>query len=433
MTTPTKTTMLALAALAITIPAYAQTTAPAGAPTAAAASQPNDSVQYSAFFDGYYAFQFNNPRVDGRYEAALAAEQRNASIPPQGSPVALPETLGNTIVRAYDDRQNTPTLALAEVNIFQAPRLGGLGFKTTLGGGDITDVNASGAPGSPARDTGEGRFKNILQAYGTWSVGSTGAELDFGKFYSPIGYEVTESNGNFNETHSIPFEMVPFYHFGVRANTPSYAGIVLTGYVVQAIYNTSKAGVQNDNGSASVVESGAWTDPKGRWVIVESAGFGKNKFNLDPAAGYDSTRNAVTVSDTDLTCNLDARHVLGLDYTYATTKPDSSPTPDSSRATDDGAALYYKQILNPRNDFAVRFSNGTFKTDGYTGGAVSIPSLDLHVWEATATCEFRETSNVTMRLEYQHANANLPEFADSNDILSKKSQDVVEVAELVSF
>ncbi|MGO8673295.1 MAG: outer membrane beta-barrel protein [Capsulimonadaceae bacterium] len=434
MTTLTKAGSLAAAAslaalLTAVVPAFAQTTAApapaapaAPAPAAPASPPPNYNTQYTAFFDGYYAYQFNNPKTDSTYYTGEPGTTY--------APASVPGTLGNGVVRAYDDRQNAPTLALGEVNIFQTPKPGGIGYKTTLGAGDVADVNAAGAPGNPAPETGEGRFKNVLQAYGTWLFGSSGAGLDFGKFYTPIGYEVTESNGNMNETHSIPFEMIPFYHFGVRAYTPSYNGLVLTGYVVQAVYNSSEAGVQNDTNTPSFVGNITWTDPKGKWVGVYSLGVGLNKYNLG-LAGYDPTENGVAVSDLDLTYNIDANHTIGFDGTSAATVPKSEPAAqtDSADATDTGLALYYKQILTPKTDFALRYSDGTFKESSFD----STSSTSLTAWEATGTYEYHETSNVTTRFEYQHANANHPEFADDNDILSKKSQDVVEVAELVSF
>ena len=366
-------------ALAAAIPAGAD--APAAAP----------KVQYSGIFDGYYAYQFNNPKTN---------------------------LLG---FRNYDFRHNTPTLALGELNVFMAPTPEKVTFKATLGAGDIAETNGGGGYGASASATHEGQFKSLMQAYVTYTAKS-GAGVDFGKFYTPIGYELTESNLNFNETHSVPFAIIPFYHFGVRAYTPSMKGVVLTGYVVNSVYNTPVSGVENDAKTASFVGSAFWTDPKGKWIIGDSFGFGKNKFNL--SGGIDPTKNSVTVNDTDVTYNFDASNIGGLDYTYAQTKPDSGSA--NPKVTDNAWAIYFKHILTPKSDFALRYSGGEFKVD--TPGATRTKP-----WEATATYEVHPSSNFLYRLEYQHSGSNVGTFASSSGAFDKKSQDIVEVAGVFSF
>jgi len=377
-------------ALAMAVPALAQTPAappPATTPAAApAAPAPNYNVQYAGLFDGYYLWQFNDPKGPG----------------------LLPG-------RFYDFRHNAPTLALGELNVFKVPKPGGFGYKTTLGSGDIATINGGGGI--------EARFQSLMQAYGQYSLGTNGAGIDFGKFYTPIGYEVTESNGNFNETHSVPFAFIPFYHFGVRAYTPSYNGLVLTGYIVQAIYNTSTAGVQNDSKTASFVGNGIWTDPKGKWVVGESLAFGENKFNLVSGNPSGGPKNNTTVSDTDITYNLNPKQIVGFNYTYAKTDPKSN-TMGITKATFNGWAGYYKQILGPKTDFALRYSGGTLNPSGGT---------NFKPWEATATYELHPTSALTWRAEYQHSGANNPAFVDSNDTVTKNSQDTLELAGLFTF
>ena len=46
-------------------------------------------------------------------------------------------------------------------------------------------------------------------------------QCDVGKFVTPIGAEVIESQDNWNYTRSILFGYaIPFYHVGVRATCP---------------------------------------------------------------------------------------------------------------------------------------------------------------------------------------------------------------------
>ena len=171
-----------------TQPAPTQTPPPGAPPSASAPATPppNYGLQYNGLFDGYYLFQFNNPKDA--------------------------ETIKG---RVYDVRHNSPTLALGELNVFQNPRPSGFGFKATLDVGDTANINVA-QPANSSSTNGEGRFKNLGQFYGTYAIGGSGSGVDFGKFYSPFGYEVVQSNGNYNYSRSIPFSIVPFYHFGAR-------------------------------------------------------------------------------------------------------------------------------------------------------------------------------------------------------------------------
>jgi len=365
----------ALGMIASSAPAFADA-APAGNP-----------IQYSGLFDGYYLYQFENPK---------------------------PGNLGQ-FTRFYDFRQNTPTLSLAELNVYTNPKAGDVTWKVTLGSGDTADTNGGGD------DAQEGRYKALMQAYGTYTLPS-GAGFDVGKFYTPIGYEVTESNGNMNETHSIPFGIIPFYHTGLRAYTQSYHGLVITGYVVKAIYNTSDVGVQDNNGKAAFVGNGVWTDPKNKWVIGESVALGEDKYSLAIFAD-DPVNNKVTVSDTDITYNLNPLDTVAGDYTYAKTDPDG--TDPLGTQTDNAWAVYWKHILKT-NDIALRYSAGDFKNN-LPGSEADKP------WEATATYEMHTAKNFTSRIEYQHSGSNMPQYADNMDNPTKKSQDTLEVAGIFTF
>jgi len=362
----------------------------AGSIAPAQADAPNYKIQYNGLFDGYYLYQFNNP------SGALISG------------------------RVYDVRHNTPTLALGELNVFKNAAPGSFGFKTTLGAGDIADINGAEFATGP---TQEGRFKSLMQAYGTYAFAGAGGGIDFGKFYTPFGYELTESNLNFNESHSVPFNYIPFYNMGIRAYTPSYHGLVLTGFVVRSVYNTTTAGVQDDNKQLGFMGNVTWTDPAGKWIVAESFGFDKDKFNLASGNPTGGPNNKVTVSDTDLTFNLTPKQIIAADYTYAKTDPEANAL-GVVKATDTGWAVYYKQVMTPKSDFALRYSGGKQEVAG---------STSVKPWEATATYEMHPASNFTTRLEYRHDESNVASFPDSNSVATKKNQDTLEVAGIFNF
>jgi len=403
----TAAAMLAAAAVALgTVgvgTAYAQEAQPTAPVDATPASPqpepaaptpaPNYNVQTAGLIDGYYEYQFNNPK-----SATIAG-------------------------RPYDFRHNTPTLSLAELNVFKVAKPGGFGFKATLGAGDTADINGGG------NALYEGRYKAFLQGYGTYSFDG-GAGIDFGKFYTPFGYEVTESNANFNYTHSKAFDLVPFYHSGIRIYTPNMNGLTGTVYVVRSLYNTATAGVADDNKDLAFIGSVNYTDPKGKFVFIESIGGGKDKFNLatgdtsGQVSAFGDVENKVLVSDTDFTYNLDASHIVALNYTYAKTDPDGNSS-GVTKATAQGWAAYYKQILTPKTAFAVRYSGNEVKVDG--------ASEKSKPWEATATYEIKPAANFTTRIEYRHDGSNFESFGDSDGNATKKSQDTLLVAGMFTF
>jgi hypothetical protein len=364
------------------------------------ADAPNYNIQTSGLIDGYYQYQFNNPKT------------------------------GLITGRIYDFRSNTPTLSLAELNVFKNPKPGNFGFKATLGAGDTADINAAAVAGQPASATYEGRYKNFLQAYGTYSFGSNGSGIDFGKFYTPFGYEVTEANANFNYSHSLPYALLPFYHAGARIYSQNVDGFTGTVYIVRALYDTETAGVGSDVKSPSYVGSINYTDPKGKFVVVETLGGGKDKFNLvagdtSTNVGGDGIENKALVSDTDFTYNLDASHIVGLNYTYASTKPDVKGA-GSENVTGQGYAAYYKDQLNAKDAVALRYSTDSIKEDTV--------SQTARPWEATATYEIKATSNFTTRFEYRHDGSNVADtFVDSHGNTTKKDQDTVTVAGFFTF
>ena len=338
-------------------PAAPGTTVPAPTQPAPAVPAPNYSVQYNGLIDGYYLFNFRNPK----------------------------DTSGGG--HYYDIHHNSPSLDLAELNVFQNAKPGGLGFKATLQVGDVADINSFSSAGST---TGEARYKALGQLYATYAFGADGAGIDFGKFYTPFGYEVVEANGNYNYSRSLPFALVPTYHAGARIYTPvpGVAGLTATFYLVNAIFNSASAGVQDDNKKPGYAGQLNYTDPKGKFVLISELALGKDKF--DGSGGPDAK---ITLNDNNFTYNFNANQLFGLDYVYREIKPDGNPKEKSN-----GYAVYYRQALTPKTAAAFRFSGYDDKTDG---------SSSTKPYELTATYELKPAANFTTRLEFRHDHSNV--------------------------
>ena len=97
---------------------------------------------------------------------------------------------------------------------------------------------------------GLGFAQYLKQAYVSYlaPVGK-GLTLTFGKFVTPAGAEVIESNKDWNYSRSLLFNYaIPFYHFGLSAAYTFNDKYTMTGYVVNGwnnlvdTYNSGKTG-----------------------------------------------------------------------------------------------------------------------------------------------------------------------------------------------
>ena len=369
-------------------------TAP-GAPAAPAATPPpNYKLQYNGLVDGYYLFNFHNPKDVS-----------------QGAGEAY-----------YDTRHNSPALALAEMNVFQNAAPKSFGYKATFMTGDTADINHSDFQGA-SRGLGEARFKNVQQLYGTYSFGVDGAGVDFGKFYTPFGYEVTESNGNYNYSRSTAYNLVPFYHAGARIYTPvpGLAALTATLYVVNGVFNTPTMGVQNDSKRPGYMGQLNYTDPKGKFVLISELGLDKQKFGgtIDlPGVG-----TKVVLNDNNFTYNFNANQLAGLDYVYSKLTPDGG-----GKLTSNGYAVYYRQALTAKTAAALRFSGYDSKADDGMGGTTHVRPYDI-----TATFEVKPVANFLTRFEYRHDHSNIPSFYGGNSVADRKDQDTISLSGVFTF
>ena len=371
-------------------------TAPAAPapPAAAATPPPNYKLQYNGLIDGYYLFNFHNPK-----DVSLGAGE------------------------LYDVRHNSPALSLAELNVFANAAPGKFGYKATFMTGDTADINHGGI----GTTLGESRYKNVQQLYGTYSFSADGAGVDVGKFYTPFGYEVTESNGNYNYSRSTAYNYVPFYHAGARIYTPvpGLAALTATFYLVNGVFNTPTLGVQNDSKRPGYIGQLNYTDPKGKFTLISELGLGSQKFT----EAVDVNETKILVNDNNFTYNFTANTLAGLDYVYRKFTPDGGSGNEKTNAY----AVYFRQALTPKTAVALRFSGAEDKFDDGAGTTSTIRPYDV-----TATYEVKPVANFLTRLEFRHDHSNVPSYigggynADGTSQL-KKDQDTISLSGVFTF
>jgi hypothetical protein len=193
--------------LAVAVPVLALLAAIAP-PSAAQEPAPSPSpeppkIDVTGFVDVYYGYNFNG--VDPAF-------------------------------RTFDVQHNAFSLSLAEVAFAKAVTPESrVGFRVDLGFGKTADLVAAYEPESDGKEI----YKHIQQAYASLLTGKV--TWDVGKFVTPIGAEVIESQDNWNYTRAILFGYaIPFYHVGVRAAVPVGDTLTLTGFLLNGWNNGSE-------------------------------------------------------------------------------------------------------------------------------------------------------------------------------------------------
>jgi hypothetical protein len=136
------------------------------------------------------------------------------------------------LLRAYDVLSNEFSLNQASL-IFDHPtdvaagrRWGG---RVDLQFGQATDT----LQGNPFNEPRPEIYRNIFQAYGTYVLPlGSGVNVDFGKWASSLGIEGNYTKDQINYSRSYWFNILPFYHMGVRASYPVNSSFAVNYWVV---------------------------------------------------------------------------------------------------------------------------------------------------------------------------------------------------------
>ena len=260
--------LLAAAVLnaALAGPVLAQQPTPAPTPTPAPEATPTPEpakIDVGGYVDTYYGYNFN--KVD-------------------------------PLLRSFDVQHNTFVLSAAEVNFTKAPTKDSpVGFRTDLFFGRAADLTAAFEPSSDGKEV----FKHVQQAYVSLLTGKV--QWDAGKFVTPAGAEVIESQDNWNYTRSILFGYaIPFYHLGVRASVPVSDKVSLGGYLLNGWNNASEINGNKTVGfSATVKPSASLTWVANYLVGKETAGSSENRHL------FDTTLTVAATSKLSLMANVD--------------------------------------------------------------------------------------------------------------------------------
>jgi hypothetical protein len=281
-----------------------------------------------------------------------------------------------------------------------------------------------------------------------------GLTITVGKFVTPMGVEVIESNANWNYTRSLLFDYaIPLFHFGANAKYAFNTKWALTGYLVNGWNNTIISHAAGVGTSSGLTYGGSLAfTPTAKWSVTEnyfagpvidfypteSTGLTVNDWKQisDTLIGYTpNTKWAFQVngdygfgprSYTSGPCSTGTTGVTG----DATVQPQATivlcPSPTFTWW---GAAGYAKYTLSPKTNFAARYEYYE-DPNGYTGLLGGLPG---HAQEVTGTYLYNLTSALLVRGEYRYDFAGLPIFATGSDSRLVKEQNTAYISFVYSF
>jgi hypothetical protein len=349
---------LAAVAFAAGMPALAQEPPPPPTPA------PEHQIDVTGFVDVYYEYNFN--RVDPAF-------------------------------RSFDVQHNTFSLSLAEVAFVKTVSPDSrVGFRADLDFGKTADLVAALEPAEDGKEV----YKHVQQAYVSL-LARDKLQLDFGKFVTPLGAEVIESQDNWNYSRSVLFGYaIPFYHLGLRAALPVNDKVSLNGYLVNGWNNSSEI-----NGNKTWA-FGATLKPSSKLTWVGTFMSGKE------TAGSDDDR---ILFDTTLTLALASRVTLMANYDYG----------KEGDVSWSGVAAYAKVQVRPHWTLAGRFEyldddDGGFMIIGQTAKTLTLTSDHL------------VAGALKVRLEYRADFTDRPFFTNDKGVL-QESQSALLIGLVYAF
>lgn len=391
-------------------PATAQAVVATPAATPAAAPAPTlgsilGPTTLSGFVDAYYGYNSNHP-------ASLA----NGTQP-------------------FTPFNNQFGLNMIELVMAKTPdATNRTGYDVALGFGQAMNAVNGAEPRS-----GLGFAQYLKEAYFSYlaPVGK-GLQIDVGKFVTPAGAEVIESNANWNYSRSVLFYYaIPYFHYGARAKYAFNDKVSITGYLVNGWNDI----VANNSGKTTGF-SLAW-NPNKKWGITQNFLIGPELAAnaalavpggaVDPNGSNSSLRQlwdtVITYSpNAKLSWMLNGDYSRGDRYCVAPALNASPCTIASSPVSWYGAAGYVKYAFNSKYTVAGRYEY----FDDPNGFATGLTGTNQHWQEGTFTFERDIASHIISRLEYRHDATAQPFFAKGASALSK-TQDTASLGLIFSF
>jgi hypothetical protein len=361
-------TILSFLSLAMQSLAWGQTT-PAPPPGLGQQVWSAGPIEFSGLIDGYYSFNNNHPA--SRF---------------------------NTL-RNFDVKANQFSLNMVKVSLNHAPEP--VGFTLDLGFGRAWDIFHVTDP------AGRDLIRYIPQAYVSLKPEKWGGfQIDFGKFYTSAGAELTENNLTWSYGRGYLYTNGPYYHFGTRITKPLGKGFAVGLQLVNGWNN-----VEDNNSGKTVGITTAWTGKRISWFNNYYVGPEKNDTNDGVRHFYDTVLN---LTPTD-------RATFYLNFDYG--RENEAVGRSAAEWVAIGVAGRFQ--TTEHTALALRYENYNDHRGFITGQAQALNSFTL-------TGEYKWAQGLLSRLEYRRDWSDQPFFERGRGGLHK-NQDTLTLGVVAFF
>jgi hypothetical protein len=388
-------------------PAIVSTATPEAAPVSAAEpappppappSNPFGGSTLNFVFDGYYAYNLNNPI--GRVN----------------------------LLRAYDVSSNAISLNQADVVFENAPDPSAgkrFGARIDLQFGQATET----LQGNPLNEPRPDIYRNIFQAYGTYvfPVGK-GLTVDVGKFASSLGIEGNYTKDQINYSRSFWFNFLPYYHMGLRASYKFNDALTVNYWAVNGTEQTEPYnGYKDEFIGLSIQPSKTVTWNVNYYigqehpdVIYYPNGGAPPNAPTQQGVPFEPIANPVhgklDIFDSYATWQATPKLTLAADLDYVIERYQTGSSPQHT----DGGTAYLRYQLGPKTALGAR---AEYLSD--RGGLFSGSTQALK--EATLTWEYKVAEGFLIRNEWRSDFSNQRYFYTNTLGVLKKQQNTATV------
>ena len=346
------------------------------------------------YFDGHYGWNFNQPV--GRVN----------------------------LLRANDVMSNNFTLNQVGLIVERAPDVAAgrrFGARVDLMFGLNTETLQGGTQNEPRPQV----YRNIFQAYGTYvfPAGSGLIGVDFGKFYSALGFENNYAYHEINYSRSFYFNYLPFYHMGFRTTYNINDKLAVQHWLVNGANQTEDFNRQKSNAflfTIKPVKTLSWNvnyyfgQENRDLTLAYNPGIPaiptQPGLSMIPAPGL-KLNGRTHIFDTYASWSPTVKVTVAGEFDHVVSRLVTNGPP--SHIT--GGAGYLQYHLSPKLMFAGRFE---YLKDH--GGLFSGLTQDLKEHTLTATYQFAD--GFQTRMEYRRDFSNQPFFLTGKPGFLKKEQ-----------
>lgn len=287
--------------------------------------------------------------------------------------------------RMFDGRNEQFRLSAAQLNFLYTDPKGRFSALISPFIGDNADTLYLTEPKS------SNLVKHLAQAYVTWNIDKNGKTLDFGKFYSWIGYEKAESMDNDVYSRGLLATLgQPVYHYGVRFNMPFNERWGLTLAATEGWNQTESEASGMSFGGQLRYKASDRTNVALNVITGEEGDTNRNNGGTHGGIGLGNNGLIQTdLVDLVLTHQLNSRTKLGFNFTNVNLEVDSFDT------TWTGWALHVAHQWNDKLSFGARIESFSDE-DGLRLG-----TSDTSANSFTICANYKLNTLFTLRGEYR--------------------------------